>query len=307
MQPEQISIDLLDAFGSNPPLVNIPDHGRFQPKPLPMNTAARFRSDLGSSTFLDSLLVAKESDLLVVGLHGALNQEKTKLPRFERMSTILNYPVNSMFFGDPALWMSPSLQLSWYTGWNGIDLQRTIADWSLAAAKAVGAKKLLFTGSSGGGFAALQISSLVANSYALVFNAQTDIANYRINGEGYGAQRTYVKTVWPEIAATFNSHTDIESGTWADSLGGRASAVKRYSEPTENYVFIVQNAEEFHFEDHYLPFLEAAKRGGNIARVKMKTYLDGPVHAQPKAQTFTENFEEALIWIKDLPNTISES
>lgn len=174
----------------------------------------------------------------------------------------------------------------------------------MAAAKLVGAKKLVFTGSSGGGFAALQISALIPNSYALVFNAQTDIANYRINGTGFGAQRTFVNVVWPEIAADFKHHSDIESPAWADILGSRSSAVERYAQPTANHVFIVQNVEEFHFEDHFLPFLDAAKKGGNISRVKMKTYLDGPVHAQPKADEFIEAFEEALHWIEGLPLTL---
>ncbi|ASN39641.1 hypothetical protein CGQ24_11850 [Arthrobacter sp. 7749] len=297
-------LEALDVFGTNAPEYIIEEVSDFNP--VPDTGAVRYRAELEPEVFLDAMVINKQSDILVVGFHGALNQEKAQLPRFERMSTIRGYEVSSMFFGDPSLWKSKDLQLSWYTGWDGVDVHRIVADWAVAVARAIGAKKIMFTGSSGGGFAALQISSLVPGSMALVFNAQTDIAQYRVNGEGYGPQRAYVNIVWPEIARSFTSNGDIQNPAWADAVGDRSSAVERYSSPTENHVFIVQNTEEFHNEDHYLPFLAAAERGENLGRVKTKTYLDGPMHAQPRAPMFIETLEEALTWAETLPPTFPE-
>lgn len=305
MSNQSIPLGLLDGHGSNAPVVDVADYTFFNPpQDLVVGNAVRHRSQVLPGNYLDSLLVNKGHETLVVGFHGALNQEKAKLPRFERLSTILGYDVSCMFFGDPSLYVSEKLQLAWYTGWNSVDLQRVIASWAVNAAKAIGARRIIFTGSSGGGFAALQISALVPKSYAVVFNAQTDIAEYRINGEGYGAQRTYVQTLWPEIAANFQKPSDIESGEWKDSIGESASAIDRYSRETENYAFIYQNAEEFHFEDHFLPFLAAAKRGNNISRIHLETFLDGPIHAQPRAATFDLLFRESLQRIEALPFTI---
>lgn len=121
MKSDYISIDQLDPFGSNPPitLVHSAPEDTIGALSLPLDSALRLRDELLPEIFLDALLVRKDSDVLIVGFHGALNQEKTNLPRFERLSTVLKYPVSSIFFGDPALWKSRDLQLLGIQGGTG--------------------------------------------------------------------------------------------------------------------------------------------------------------------------------------------
>lgn len=300
---EPIAPDALETGGLNAPQVAVQDFRDF--KPSSQEGAVRYRAPLnGGAENLDALVINRNSDILIVGLHGAVNRLNTQIPRFERLRSVMNMgSVSGMFFGDPALWKAEDLQLSWYTGWDGFDGHQAVADWTVAAAKAIGASRILFTGSSGGGFAALQISSLVPGSMAVAFNAQTNIAEYRVNGQGYGVQRTYVSVVWPSIAETFTSSADIENPEWAKPIGPRSSAVAKYSSPQMNHVFIVQNTDEFHHEDHYLPFLAAASVGGNGDRLRTKLYQGGVVHNPPTQAIFEEALAEAIAWAESLPST----
>src|SRR5699024_8399640 len=91
----------LDQSGSNAPLVHINDVAGFSP--LSGLGVSRYRYSYPHSRHLDSLLVAKESDTLIVQFHGAVNREKVMLPRFERLATLSSQNVSSMYFADPGL------------------------------------------------------------------------------------------------------------------------------------------------------------------------------------------------------------
>lgn len=158
----------LDLFGTNAPVRKVENIFNFIPESG--LGAVRYRGEIEPEVYLDAIIANKGSDILVVGLHGAVDRVKTQLPRFERLRSVLGEDVSSMFFSDASLWKADNLQLAWYTGWEGVDEHQIVADWAVAAANAIGAKKIIFTGSSGGGFAALQISSLVPKSLSLAFN-----------------------------------------------------------------------------------------------------------------------------------------
>lgn len=162
-------------------------------------SAARYRHTLPGGQHLDALLVNKESDTMVVAFHGALDRKTHAIPRFERLRTLNELPVSTLYVGDPTLWMGEHLRLSWYVGWLEFDAQRVIAEWAVAAALRVGASHVIFTGSSGGGFAALQVSALVPGSMALPFNPQTMVYQYRPHGR-FWIQRSLMRAAWPHLA-----------------------------------------------------------------------------------------------------------
>lgn len=141
-------------------------------------------------------------------------------------------------------------------------------------------------------FAALQVSSLVERSVAIAFNAQTDIAAYRVNGTAWGVQREYVRTVWPGVWEKLEPPTVIENGGWVSQLDDRVSAVRRYSSKRNNRVYLVQNEEEFHFHEHFLPFLEVARAAGND--VIASTNREGTLHNPPRADTFDATLKDVL-------------
>lgn len=292
-----ISLDALGEGGLNAPVTEVPLFNDFSPSSD--HGASRYRHTLPNGEHFEALLVNKGADVLVVTLHGATDRAKTKLPRFERVRTMGTYEVSGMYFADPALWRNDRIQLAWYTGWSGVNGHQMIADWSLAAARAVGASRIIFTGSSGGGFAALQVSALVPGSLCLTFNPQTSVYGYLVNGTLWGAQRTYQEVVWPGFA--LNGVNENED--WTAALDDRLSPLRRYSKPLDNYVLFVINRNEFHYQDHYFPWLAAAARGGNLSQVRAVEYAGGTVHNPPTHDVFIKGIEQALDWVRKLPPT----
>ncbi|WP_242085932.1 hypothetical protein [Microbacterium lacticum] len=138
----------------------------------------RFREDLASAGVLDAALLTADSDTLVVTFHGSLDRSKYRIPRFERARTTEVHGTSCLYWADPSLWLDDSLALAWYTGAGSINLLSMLAERSADVARLVGANRIIFTGSSGGGFAALQTSALIDASTALVFNPQTEISRY---------------------------------------------------------------------------------------------------------------------------------
>lgn len=257
---------------------------------------SKYRAALDQGSRLDALLVNQGSDALFVSCHGAFSRKEVTLPRFERLRTFLDTSYSSMFFGDPTLHLSDDLSLGWYTGWEDFDLYPVLADWVQRAAKAIGASKVIFLGSSGGGFASLQASAYVPGSVAVPLSAQTRLSRYTPLGN-FGHQRNYVRRVMPHLLPPGGIKEIGEESDWDAPLGERASAVERYSRPQPNCVLYVQNRNDYeHYEQHYLPFRQAVESGPNLGRVKFHIY-DGPErHTPPTGEQLDAILLEALDW-----------
>lgn len=143
-----IVMDALEQGGANAPVHDFSALRGSAPE-----GAFRLQEQVEHDTPLDALVVNRRTDVVVVSLHGALSRASTELPRFERLRTLLAHDVSTIFFGDPTLHLSAEIQLAWYTGWAGVDVHSLIASRTEQIAAAIGAKTIIFTGSSGGGFA----------------------------------------------------------------------------------------------------------------------------------------------------------
>lgn len=256
----------------------------------------KYGAEIGLGARLDSLFVNKRSDVLVVSLHGATQRSTISVPRFERLRTFLKTPYSSIYFGDPALYLDQRLSLAWYTGWTGTDVPSLIASWVTSAAKASGAAKIVFVGSSGGGFAAAQISSLVPGSVAVAFNPQTVISAYRPNGSlGHG--RRYVEVVRPELAPRSGIKSLDPIADWAEPMAERGSLINRYNKPTLNRLLYVQNDRDYsHWSDHYTPFRNEVATGPNNDRVRFHIYSGPEGHSAPPREVFDAALSMAIDW-----------
>lgn len=282
---------------------NVPIYPQYNPTILELQEGAvnRFQYEWENGN-LDALLLDKNSDTLVVSFHGAVDRKTTNIPRFERLNTLKQLEVSSLFFGDPTLFADENLSLSWYTGWPSINMHKLIARWIVQIVEKLNIRNVILSGSSGGGFAAMQISSYIPNSIAVAFNAQTDISRYLVNGTGYGAQRNYLQSVHPElwknVPETQKNNINID---WTRHFDSRVSAVQRYAEPMSNYLYLIENDEEFHFEDHYLPLVDTLKKFQAPGRYRCHTYHGGPVHNPPPMNIFLQYITLAIDWAKTNP------
>lgn len=248
-----------------------------------------FREDLGEHGILDSALLTRESDVLVVTFHGLLDRRKFKIPRFERARMTEPFGTSCLYWADPSLWLDRDLKLAWFTGSGSLDLFEIIAERTTSVAKAIGAKRIIFTGSSGGGFAALQASALVPGSTALVFNPQTAIYAYRTP-----MQKAYLRICQPEVCDRLGRNYNF-SFDWTESLGDRFSSLRRYQEPRQNHVIYWTNRLDWHHEDHYKPFAEllAARSGDDSAFISREYEQEGG-HRPPSAEQYFSAMSEAL-------------
>jgi pimeloyl-ACP methyl ester carboxylesterase len=291
-----LPIDEIEQGGTNVPVTELPSIEEFNPPSE--GGASRYLAPLPDGLPLEALLVNKQSDLLVVSLHGATDRKKYSIPRFEWLKSLLKTEYSALYLSDPTLHLREDLELAWYTGSADLDLYPILAEWACRAADAVRAKGIIFLGSSGGGMAALQTATHIPGSMALAFSCQTSIANYLVAGTQMGSQRAYVEIVMPHLApdGVWSLKPDVD---WSVPLGERSSALVRYGRPQQNFVHYVQNTRDYpHVEQHYQPFRDVIEAGPNRDRVRFRLYEGPETHNPPWPDVFHSQLEEAAGWLR---------
>lgn len=262
------------------------------------NSAYRFRYSYihpDGNRHLDALLLSKKSDVLIVSFHGALMRSKYKLPRFERLATFGATPYNSLYISDPGLWANERVGLTWFTGWDTINLKVDIIRLVRSAMKSTGSTKVVFTGGSGGGFASLQCAPDISGSVALVFDPQTTIYAYqgKTPNTRWAFHKSYIRALLPELGRDEFTHIDFQQD-WTGPYGAKMSALKTYSIPVQNKVLYVTNKNDSHHSRHYLPFIKVAERAGNILNIESVIH-DGPQgHVSPNQALLQSSLNRAI-------------
>lgn len=257
--------------------------------------ASRYRYTYENGFFLDSFFSNKGGETLIVQFHGAIDRGRTVLPRFERLATLLETEFSSIIFADPTLWINEIIQLAWYTGVPGQKVQENIAFIVTQVAQRFGFKKIICIGASGGGFAALQVSALLPGSVSVAINPQTSISNYYVDGDRslVGPQRYWAKVVRTSELPPGHPNEFFEVGDWTSEMPLECSVLRRYEHPVDNKVLFVANVNDFHFEDHWLPFLGACARGGNLGNIDVLEYSGPNGHVAPSTDIYLRAIEIA--------------
>ncbi|MFD1847841.1 hypothetical protein [Arthrobacter flavus] len=244
-------------------------------------------SSIDAGLDLDFLYEPESSSTLVVVLHGALGRNKFVLPRFEWRSTLQNVRASKLYLSDSTVSQSANLEIGWYFGQQKDDLVERYSAL-VRHIKVIGSyQRVLFVGSSAGGFAALSMSRKIADSCAVAFSPQTTIAAYHP-----GHVRKFSDVVFPN----FGSFDRIER-----DFGMRIN-LRRLYDGTENlnYFRFVQNiGDPFHYEGHYVPFAlaqgvspeGAGPTPSGRGRFVVARYEKG--HAPPPRSYFRRHISEA--------------
>lgn len=256
---------------------------------------AQYHQSINEKLSLDVLVDNQESDVLVVSFHGALNRSQFTLPRFERLKTIQETNYSGIYFADPCLRINPKLQLSWFAGSFELDLYPILAQWISESARALGSKHIIVSGSSGGGFAALQTAAMVPGSIAVPFNPQTNISQYVLPDGNIWPQKFFLDQVMPELAP--DNPALVGSGfDWTVSLDDRLAPTRRYARTNHARVLYSTSTGDFHHEQHFLPFERAMLDGGHSERLRVISYDGPPVHEPPTRERFLSAIEQAVRW-----------
>lgn len=124
---------------------------------------------------------AHPSNELFLLFSGHIDRKKMQPPVFRRWSWAEKFAGHCLYFSDPTLYLGTDFGLSWYCGTTTIDPMPVIAELALDIAGRLGIAPagLLAYGSSGGGFAALRLATLVPELSVVAINPQTDVTRYR--------------------------------------------------------------------------------------------------------------------------------
>lgn len=124
----------------------------------------------------ECLLQSQKTGYMYVFFNGSRGSDIASyapLPRFGRWSWGKLFHGTTLNIEDPMLYKYPNLNLGWYYGEKQRNcILNTILQLVKKITDQVNAKKIIFYGSSGGGYAALQAASMLSNSLAIAINPQ---------------------------------------------------------------------------------------------------------------------------------------
>lgn len=115
---------------------------------------------------------------LFVFFHGAVDQSKTIVPHFVGLSYKRMLPANLLHIADSSLFYDDSIRTAWYLGCQNIKLQFVIQEIVTRLATYLQTDKIIFFGSSGGGYPSLYLSQKLSGSLAIVNSPATSVLHH---------------------------------------------------------------------------------------------------------------------------------
>lgn len=195
---------------------------------------------------------SRKSKNLLVSFHGAVDRNTRKPPVFSPILPGLGDSVAQLSVSDPSMMREGAFSMAWYSGYEGFRAQDILADFFHSIAQFGEFERVVFFGSSGGGFASLYFSSLLSGSIAVAGVPQTNMHRYYS-----GHIKRYREGCWPSVPSDEALAEEICT-----------NLCKWYSEPRQNTVIYLQSAgDHFHTRTQFIPFMTA------IASVKDSRFI----------------------------------
>lgn len=270
------------ASGRNTVLGEVPQHESFPCTKWPSlekfertSEIKNGRHRIESSNPIDFEVDAYNGRPLVVVLHGRKAPEVV-LPYISGRGITADLDVSWLGISDPSLYIDRNLSIGWHSGSAQQPfLQQELRRLVEGIAAATSAPRIIFVGGSAGGFASLLLSSLIHDSYAVVWNPQTDIEQY------------YKRFVDEYIQKCWSGNLDAMRRSTITSVVDSY----RTDEPNNKVVFLQEETDTFHVEKHMLPFCEAVNGRGSVY-----LYLShwGNGHAAPPKELVRDCIELCL-------------
>lgn len=179
---------------------------------------------------------------LVILFHGAIDFSKRLPPVFMRPGPELQSMAHCLTFSDPSLRPGIATNIAWYAGDHRCDTPRHIKTAIAAVSDALGVKRRIYHGGSGGGFAALAVSHGDPGSVVVAGAPQT-----RINAYHPKAVARYRAQAWPDLAADRPLSDVVVDDVTRLYAGGCANTV----------IVVLSLGDRRHYLRHALPLAAA--------------------------------------------------
>lgn len=201
-----------------------------------------------------ALYFPADSPYLFVLCPSAVDRKKANPPVFSRWTWVKKniFPGNVLCIADPILNLYENINVGWCIGDKNndgiLDLSEIIME--IAYKKRIAFDKIIFYGSSAGGFTALALAACIEGSLAVAINSQTNILKF--------ISRTAVDAIKKYCFG------GLDENKIYDNFLNRIDMIDRYKTVNKSRVFLVQNIlDQHHYETHYKPFITSL--GGDSA------------------------------------------
>src|SRR5699024_735132 len=243
------------------PVQNHEEQFLFERKP---RHAAIHTIDVGPLV-LPMALQPDRGDILTVLFQGAVDRAKMRLPIFLRWRYQLELGLGpTLAIADPTLDLSAAMRLGWYLGTERDERTPHIATAIRRTAEALGARHIVLVGSSGGGFAALQVGSLLPDAMVVAMSPQTDLRKY--------SRRLVQSAVAPALGVSDLPDPGVDAS--------RLSVPERYRnlDALPEVELISNPGDKVHVTRHEGPLRAAFSSAGQSERLRTTSIDLGPGH-----------------------------
>lgn len=223
------------------------------------------------------------SKRLFVLFSGDAQRGRNEPPVFQRWSWAEHFPGHCLYVSDPMLHMAPDIGLAWYAGTDTLDPMEVIVRRIRAMLPLVGLTENDVTayGSSGGGFAALRMTTQMPGASAISINPQINIADFERRSPDRYARTCLNREDRFAALADFPERMDLKT---------------HVAKLKQRQLILIQNRlDVHHYEEHYMPFCKSmgASSHENLTHGKFRRILFDHEGGHGKAET-PEVFATAL-------------
>lgn len=218
--------------------------------------------------------ISKSTDNVVVFFNGATTGELTGRSNFMRWSWGYNAGISFISFDDPVVSCTKLTNLGWYIGTKDIDVQKVINEilQHIIASNNIAPNRVVFYGSSGGGFAAIMAATRLRGSIAIAINPQTNILNYH--------RKSYEKI----LKNFFCNNSELERAHTKYLSRFSTIEYSNISKYIPNIIYIQNTQDSFHVNNHYIPFhkfyIDSTRGIGNFKnRLHIRLFNDEKGHS----------------------------
>lgn len=237
---------------------------------------------------------------LFVFFHGAVDQAKTVTPHFVGLSYRGVISANLLHIADSSLIYDEKIRAGWYLGCKTIPLQKVMLEVVSRLANYLETTKVIFFGSSGGGFPSLYLSQMISSSIAIVNSPATSILNHPHRSTRVSQ---YLKAAFGTMSSEDEEHV-LKEQTKSDFHNG-------FDLNAGKVLYLLNINDKGNIQFHTSPFFKqfatevclSKKQIQHIGNIYLVTNDWGPGHRYPPARflngLFTKLTDKNADWSGD--------